>query len=153
MITIRPANPNEWNTLQKLNDEVFIDNHTYDPDLKMDWAKSTSGETYFKNLLNNPGACCFIAENDGKPVGYIAAAPKKISYRKSEYFEIENMGVNPEYRSQGIGTQLIDKCEKWAKIHGFEKLYVSAYFKNSQGITFYKKSGFSEIAVDLEKMI
>jgi GNAT superfamily N-acetyltransferase len=153
VITIRLAKAEEWNILQKLNNEVFIDNYAYDPDLKMDWATSEAGEMYFKNLLANQNACCFIAEDDGKPIGYIAGAPKSIHYRKSRYFEIENMGVNPEYRSQGIGAKLIETCEKWAKDQGFQKLYVSSYFKNTKAIMFYKKSGFAEIATDLEKNI
>ncbi len=48
---IRQALPTEWNKLQLLNDEVFVDNYKYDPDLKLDWAMSAAGEKYFKELI------------------------------------------------------------------------------------------------------
>lgn len=153
MINIRSARKDEVSDLQVLNDEVFIDNQQYDDDLDLSWAKSDKGEAYFTNLLKETEACCLIAEEDGKRVGYIAAASKKINYRKSKYIEIENMGVIPDYRSQGIGHQLVQKCLEWAKERGFQKVYVNAYFANNQAIKFYKDNGFLETDISLEKSI
>lgn len=153
MIHIRHAIKNEVKVLQNLNDEVFIDNQKYDTDLDMNWAKSEKGKKYFKDLLNNPEAICFIAEENANPVGYIAAGPKTVSYRKSKYLEIENMGVIPEYRSKGIGGMLIEECLKWGKSQGFQKVFVNAYFDNKEAIEFYKMNGFEEIDVSLEKTI
>lgn len=153
-ITIRKSSPNDVLILQNLNDEVFINNHKYDPDLRMDWAQSEDGgKKYFTDLLNNNDAICLIAEIEGKAVGYIAASPKEISYRNSKYIEIENMGVNPNYRSLGIGSQLMDQCLKSAEERGYQKVYVNAYSQNSMAIEFYKRKGFSEIDISLEKTI
>jgi diamine N-acetyltransferase len=151
MIHIRRANKSEVKDLQDLNDEVFIDNQKYDSDLDMNWAQSEKGKEYFTDLLNNPNACCFIAEENGKKIGYIAAGPKTVSYRKSKYIEIENMGVIPEYRSNGIGTLLMKECLKWAKSVGFQKAFVNAYFENTMAVEFYRRNGFSEIDVSLER--
>ena len=151
MINIRPVRKDEIEDLQDLNDEVFIDNQKYDSDLDMIWAKSDKGKDYFTKLLNNPDYCCLIAEEDGRKVGYVAAGPKNISYRKSKYIEVENMGVIPEYRSRGIGTMLMEECLKWAKSKGFQKAYVNSYFNNQKAIEFYKRNGFSEIDLSLEK--
>lgn len=150
---IRHARKNEVKTLQNLNDEVFIDNYKYDPDLKRDWAQSEIGKDYFTGILNNPRAICLIAEENNKPVGYIAAAPKEVSYRLSKYIEIENMGICPNYRSKGIGSQLIEKCLKLAKEKGYQKAYVNSYFENSKAIKFYENRGFKKIDISLEKDI
>lgn len=152
-MVIRLARIDEVKDLQILNDEVFIDNQKYDSDLDMNWARSDKGREYFTKLLSNPNAFCLFAEENKKIVGYIAAAPKDISYRKSKYIEIENMGVIPEYRSKGIGAKLIQKCLEWAKSKGSQKVYVNSYFKNIKAISFYKKNGFSEIDVSLERVI
>lgn len=153
MIKIRTARKEEVKDLQNLNDEVFISDQQYDPDLFMDWAQSNKGKEYFTQLLNNQNSCCLIAEDNGRKVGYIAAVPKDISYRKSKYIEIENMGVTPQRRSKGIGSILIQECLKWAKSKGFQKVYVNAYFNNIKAIKFYKRNGFSEIDLCLEKLL
>ncbi|MDP3726826.1 MAG: GNAT family N-acetyltransferase [bacterium] len=153
MVHIRAARKDEVKDLQNLNNEVFIADQQYDPDLLMDWAQSNKGKEYFTQLLNDQNSCCLIAEDNGRKVGYIAAAPKDIRYRKSKYIEIEDMGVTPQYRSKGIGTMLIDECLKWAKSKGFQKAYVNSYFDNLKAIKFYKKNGFSEIDICLEKFL
>lgn len=151
MFTIRIINKSEVKVLQDLNNEVFIDNQKYDSDLDMSWPQSNKGKEFFTKLLNNPQACCFLAEDNGRNIGYIVAAPKIVTYRKSRCLEIENMGVLPEYRSKGIGTMLMEECLKWAKSHGFQKTYVNSYFENKMAVEFYKKNGFSEIDISLEK--
>ena len=152
-MVIRHARIDEVKILQDLNDEVLKDNRKYDPDLLMDWAQSDKGKAYFTNLVNNPKACCLVAEENSKLVGYIAAAPKDFGYRKSKYLEIGDMGVNPENRSKGIGTQLVKKCLAWAKKQRYQKVYVNSYFENSKAVSFYKSNGFSEIDVSLEREI
>ena len=71
MINIRTVEKNEVEKLQKLNDEVFVDNHKYDSDLKIDWAQSVVGKNYFTGVLNNPDAICLMAEENGIPLGYV----------------------------------------------------------------------------------
>lgn len=153
MITIRNAGITDVKDLQTLNDEVFIDNSQYDDDLDMTWARSEKGNTYFTQLLSSKNTCCFIAEENGKKIGYIAAGPKLFGYRNSTYLEIENMGVIPQYRSKGIGTQLMHKCLQWAKTNRFQKIYVSTYFNNGKAIEFYKRSGFSAIDISLARTL
>jgi ribosomal protein S18 acetylase RimI-like enzyme len=150
MINIRQARIDEVEKLQFLDNEVFIHDVEFDKDLNMDWAKSETGKAHFLKLLNNPESYCLIAEDNDKAVGYLVASSKEISYRKSRCTEIQNMGVSPDYRSQGIGSMLIQNCLEWAKIKGYQKVYVSAYFGNKDAIKFYKKNGFLEIDLGLE---
>jgi len=152
-MVIRTATIDDVKTLQNLNDEVFVDNHKYDSDLKIDWAQSDTGKEYFSNVVNNPNAICLIAEDEGKAIGYIAAAPKEFGYRLSKYLEIENMGVSPDFRSKGIGSKLITECLKSAKEKGFQRAYVNAYFENIKAINFYENCGFKKIDISLEKDI
>lgn len=151
---IRKVNKNEWSDLQILNNEVFVDNAKYDPDIIEDWAFSEAGKKYFQELVNDNKSICFVAENEsGKLVGYIAASPKPFSYRKSKYLEVDNMGVIPEYRSQGVGAKLMEECKDWAKENGYHRMFVVSYFKNNKAVNFYKKCGFEEIDISLEMNI
>ncbi|OGK29896.1 hypothetical protein A3G67_00020 [Candidatus Roizmanbacteria bacterium RIFCSPLOWO2_12_FULL_40_12] len=152
-ISLRRAIIDDLSTLQQLNNEVFIDNEKYDDDLVMGWATSELGKNYFSRILKNERVFCCIAEDGGKAVGYIACVPKEMSYKKSKYLEVENMGVIPEYRSKGIGAMLMENAKKWAKENGYQKLFVNSYFKNQKAIDFYKRNGFEEIDISLEVKI
>ena len=150
MINIRQARTDEVEKLQFLDDEVFIHDVEFDPDLDMTWAKGEKGKTYFTNLVNDPNSYCLIAEDNDKAVGYLVTSFRETSYRKSRCAELQNMGVSLDYRSKGIGSMLIQKCLEWAKSKGYKKVYVSAYFGNLEAIKFYKKNGFVEIDLGLE---
>ena len=150
MINIRQARIDEVEKLQFLDSEVFIHDVEFDPDLDMNWAKGEKGKEFFTKVLNNPESYCLIAEDNDKAIGYLVASSKETSYRKSRCAELQNMGVSPDYRSQGIGSILVQKCLEWAKTKGYQKMYVSAYFGNKDAIKFYKKNGFLEIDLGLE---
>lgn len=150
MINIRQARIDEVEKLQFLDNEVFIHDVEFDPDLNMNWAKGKKGKEFFTKVLNNPESYCLIAEDNDKAVGYLVASFKETSCRKSRCAELQNMGVSPECRSQGIGSMLVQKCLEWAKTKGYQKMYVSAYFGNKDAIKFYKKNGFLEIDLGLE---
>ncbi len=153
MITISLASKDEIQNLQNLNDEVFLNNHKYDSDLKMDWAQSETGKKYFTDTLNNPDSICIIAKDRNRAVGYIEATPKEFGYRLSKYIEINNMGVTPDCRSKGVGSMLMKKLFELAKAKGFQKAYVNTYSDNVKAVAFYEKNGFAKIDVSLEKTI
>ena len=150
MINIRQARTDEVEKLQFLDDEVFLHDVEFDHDLDMTWAKGEKGKQFFTNALNDPESYCLIAEDNDKAIGYLVASSKETSYRKSKCAELQNMGVSPDYRSKGIGSMLVQKCLGWAKTKGYQKMYVSAYFGNTEAIEFYKKNGFLEIDLGLE---
>jgi GNAT superfamily N-acetyltransferase len=149
-MNIRNVKPNEWKALQELNNEVFVDNAKYDPDIIRDWAFTEAGKKYYQELVNDLDSICFVAEEKGKLIGYLAAAPKPILFRKSRYLEVDNMGVLPRYRSQGVGKLLIESCKQWAKENSYQRLFVTSYSKNKKAITFYKNCGFETIDTSLE---
>lgn len=151
MITIRLSAREDVLDLQNLNNEVFIDNAKYDSDLDLAWAKGEKGKASFMELLSDPRSLCLVAEDGKKKIGYLAAGPKEIDYRKRRYFEIHSMGVIPAYRSKGIGRLLLEKCFEWAKAEGYQSIFVNAYIKNDRAVDFYKDAGFSEIDISLER--
>lgn len=152
-IKIKTAKSDDWELIQKLNNQVFLIDKDHDDDLDLNWPFSEIGIKYYKRLANGEYGKCFIAYVDEVPAGYVALATKDFGYRKSKYIEIENIGVDPEYRSQGIGRLLMEEIVKWAKEKGAAKLYVSAYWKNTKAVNFYKKNGFYEVEVGLDKKI
>ncbi len=153
MVKIRIARKDEVGELQNLNDKAFIDNPKYDEDFDSNWSHSKYAKEYFTELLNNNRSVCMIVEDGSTSIGYAAVAPKPILYRHSRYCEIQNIGIIPEYRKRGIGKKLMPECFKWARSQGYQKIYLNSFFNNKNAIEFYKKNGFSEINISLEKTL
>jgi GNAT superfamily N-acetyltransferase len=150
-INIKPAKSEDWEILQKLNHQLFISEKDHDEDIDLDYPLSEKGVDYYKKAAAGKYGICFIAYSGEIPLGYIALSEKDFGYRKGKYIEVNDMAVDAEYRSQGIGKALMDKASEWAREQGATKLYVLAYWKNTGGINFYKKNGFSELGLELEK--
>ena len=152
-VNIRQSKDSEWKLIQKLNNFVFIADKDND-DLDLNWPFSDKGIKYYKDLASGKWGHCLIAFAGKEAVGYVALAEKDFyGYRKSKYIEIENIGVKTQYRSQGVGKKLMDAAIKWAKKVKASKLYVSAYWGNKKAINFYKKNGFYEIGLELDKKL
>jgi ribosomal protein S18 acetylase RimI-like enzyme len=55
-------------------------------------------------------------------------------------------GLFEQYRSQGLGQQLVDEAVKYSQQNGAECLYVDTYANNPGAISYYVKNGFLPVA-------
>ena len=125
-------------------------NDEYDDDIAMNFDLTEAGYKFFKKALTNKNGCFFIAYDGKKMVGYANGGAKEYSYRNKRYFEIENIGVIPNYKRKGIGKRLLQKILDWTKSRNFERIHLNCYIKNQEALKFYRKLGFKEIDVSLE---
>lgn len=153
MIVMRRVRPSEVNIIQELNKKIFSENTRYDPDYSLGWSLSDDGKKAFEEAINDKSQLFYIAEEEGELLGYITAGPKEWSYRKSKYIEIHNLGIVAEHRRKGVATLLLDKIVEDAKLNGIKKIFLNCYIKNEEALNFYRRHGFSEIDVSLEKDI
>jgi ribosomal protein S18 acetylase RimI-like enzyme len=152
MIKIRTAGKDDVSALQKLNHELFLDNQKYDPELKVEWPMSEDGNKYFSELIDRE-SYVLIAEDNENPVGYLVAEEREVEYRKGKSVFIENMGVSPSSQNKGIGGMLVSELVNLINEKGIKKIYVTTYLKNNKALDFYRKNGFSDIDITLEKVI
>lgn len=152
-MTIRPARITELDKIRKLNTRIFVKNAKYDKDIIPRFAETKVGEKYFCEAINREDGCFLVAEKDGELVGYVNGKALDILYRKSRYFEIENLGVLPEMKRQRLGTKLLEEVTKWAEENSFQKIYVESYAKNKEALAFYRMHGYKDIDISLEKSI
>ncbi len=153
MIKIRLAENEDVSVLQKLNNELFIDNQKHDSDLDLSWPLSEKGNKYFSEFIDNPSAFVLIAEDNNNPVGYLIAEEREVEYRKDRSVIIENMAVSLNARHKGIGGMLISELVNLANEKKIKKLYVTTYLKNINALSFYRKNGFKDVDITLEKSI
>jgi GNAT superfamily N-acetyltransferase len=70
---------------------------------------------------------------------------------KRRYAYIANLAVSKNYRRQGIGSQLLSKCEKIAKDQGFNELCLHVLASNQSGQQLYSQNNYTlrQIETDL----
>lgn len=155
--TIRRGTPADLAAVQRLNHELFKYEHDqgfYAGDsYNLNWPFEAAGTTYFQDALtDSPTTAVFVAEADGRLVGYLAAGYTTRAYRtQNPIGELENMFVAAEFRGRGVGTQLVAAFLEWARAAGVAHVRVGAFAQNHPAIGFYHRQGFQDDQVYLEQ--
>jgi ribosomal protein S18 acetylase RimI-like enzyme len=152
-ITIRKAVIDELKIIQDLNHKLFLWDLERDPNLNVDWPYQEAGESYFKRRVTGEHGVCFVAEESGRIVGYVAGSVKKEIDKPDTILrsELENIYIEEDSRSKGIGKLLTKELFEWCKANGAKSILVSAYYHNEDAINFYEHTGFRPYSTTLEK--
>jgi ribosomal protein S18 acetylase RimI-like enzyme len=60
-----------------------------------------------------------------------------------KYLELDNVVVNPKFRSMGIGKILVQELEKIAIHEACKVMMLDAYLENTKAHEFYSREGFT----------
>ena len=154
VIKVRIAKLSDLKNIQELNSMLFIKEiKEFDSTLNPDWTFSVNGTKYFSEAINSSNSCVLVSVFKNKIIGYLLGSIQDIeSYRKiSKIAEIENMLVLDEFRGKNIGSKLINEFMKWCNNKKVTRLKVVASAMNNKAINFYKKHGFKDYSLTLEK--
>lgn len=147
---IRKANIDDWEIIQKLNAELCKDNQIYDKHLKIEGPWSDKSVEHFRTVVSDNNYCAFIAEYDGKSVGYLAGHILQFNHRNIREGEILHMMVLLKYQRHRIGKELVDNFRVWCREKNLTHIFVTSYFGNKKALEFYKIMGLAPIDVSLE---
>src|SRR3990172_3772034 len=118
---IRKATIEDLEQIQQLNQLLFIkEEKDYDSLLNVEWPFEKEGEEFFKKTITDNSRATFVAEEDGKIVGYLAGKSSPGPWYKDHCIsaELDTMFILNEYRSSGIGSRLVKSFVVWAKDAG-----------------------------------
>lgn len=149
---IRKTTIEDLKTVLDLNHALFLHDNPFDPILDNEWPYSADGKKYFEPKVSGKDGICFLAEHDGKALGYLAGSVIDADKTRSNIVvaNLDNMMVATEHQGKGIGTKLVSEFVKWAKANKAERIDVSAYAGNKDAIKFYEKIGFKPLSISLE---
>jgi len=123
---------------------------TRDPTLNQDWPRR-EGPQAFRELIDDPGRLCLVADDSGVVVGHLSGAMRPpVPIRPLAVAELISMYVRPAYRRLELGGQLVEVFFDWARKQGAARASVSAYASNEGAIRFYQRQGFEPRTVILE---
>lgn len=96
--------------------------------------------TYLNAYLAEPHQHMIVALEEGAVVGQIRAVLYKHPDKADELF-IENLGVTPALRRQGIATRLLKTMLELGRDLGCKEAWVATESDNTRARTFYESFG------------
>ena len=97
---------------------------------------------------------CFVAEIDGKPVGFMISYILTAGFGEAKSAWIATLGVNPNFMGQGIGASLAEEIFKYYKAKGIENVYTSVRWDSTDILSFFKTLGFDRSNfINLRKIV
>lgn len=129
--SIRLAAPDDWADWRLLRQRSLAEDPDAFSSSTLMWTGDNDTEERWRaRLAEGP---CFIAYDDGRPVGMVAG------WAVDDATQLTSMWVAPEARRRGIGRELIARVVDWA---ADRPLSLRVMDGNQTAITAYERQGF-----------
>ena len=103
------------------------------------------------NLINSPDCVVLVAEDEGKIIGLLTMWARPTLFHGAKSALIDELIVDKTYRGRGVGKELVKNAFAEAKLRSCVEIEVSTEKTNRKAIEFYRKCGFTEEHILLEK--
>lgn len=101
----------------------------------------------FDDLLKSEKAVVFLKYSDNEPIGF-AQCQLRYDYVEgtdsSPVGYLEGIFIKDDFRHRGYATELLAKCEMWAKEQGCAEFASDCELDNKESLFFHLNSGFEE---------
>ena len=139
MPTIRPAELSDSDALFSLA-RAFASSFT---------VERPAFESSLSALLQSPDAFIAVASDSGRVVGYVLGFDHHTFYANGRVSWVEEIMVSDDVRRRGIGRQLIERFEQWARTRQ-SKLVAWA---TRRAAPFYQSLGYNESATYFRRLL
>jgi GNAT superfamily N-acetyltransferase len=115
-------------------------------------------ETEVQALLDDPqGGSVLIAEADGKIVGVLTASWQRAIHVPGVYATVQDLWVDEDWRSRGVGAELVEAIASQARTRGVSRLEVGLPRETFAAIasteSFYKRNGFEHLGPRMRRLL
>lgn len=94
-----------------------------------------------RQAIESHDAAILVAESSGRLVGLCTAYQDLHSVRFGYRAWVEDLAVDPEERSQGVGKALLDAAKAWALERGATHLELDSALARTDAHRFYEREG------------
>jgi GNAT superfamily N-acetyltransferase len=94
-----------------------------------------------RHAIESHDACVLIADDDGALVGICTVYQDLHSVRFGYRAWVEDLAVDPDRRSQGIGKAMLNAAMAWAKERGATHFELDSALERTDAHRFYEREG------------
>lgn len=111
-------------------------------------------ERIVKESAGKPNDGSFVAEMDGKVIGYIMSQVLSGIFGIEKSAWITMIGVDPKYMDQGIGKRLALETFSYYKEKGIVNIFTTVRWDSTDLLSYFKTLGFDRSSfINLSKVI
>jgi ribosomal protein S18 acetylase RimI-like enzyme len=103
------------------------------------------------SFLSFPGAVVLLAEEGGEVLGMLSYVIRPNLYHGGLVGLIDELVVYPRARGRGVGSALIQAVVSRCAASGCREISVSTMPDNTRALAFYRRHGFTDEAILLER--
>ncbi|MBE6326954.1 MAG: GNAT family N-acetyltransferase [Bacteroidales bacterium] len=143
MINIRNIHPQEIPVLDDfLYEAIFIPQGVEPPPRSI--IEQDDLQVYVRGFGDDPHDHCLVAEVDGKIAGAVWVRIMDDYGHVDDQTPSLAISLYPEYRGQGIGTQLLNQMLDMLRQKGYPQVSLSVQ-KENYALRMYQKAGFETV--------
>lgn len=115
-------------------------------------------EAEVRALLDEPeGGSVLIAEADERIVGILSASWQRAIHVPGVYATIQDLWVDEDWRSRGVGAELVEAIASQARTRGVGRLEVGLPRETFAAIasteSFYRRNGFEPLGPRMRRLL
>ena len=99
-------------------------------------------ETLIEKHARGEHDICYVAELDGRVVGFIISYILTLGFGIEKTAWIASLGIDPGYMGQGLGDGLARETFKIYKEMGISRVFTSVRWDSTDLLSFFKNLGF-----------
>lgn len=153
---IRRATPDDASALAELGAATFIEafGQLYSPEDLQAFLEDSHSVGAYAKVLANPDYALWVAERDGRAIGYAQAGPCGLPHADATPAdgELKRLYLLKSAQNGGIGAALFDQALAWLEREGPRTLWISVWSENYGAQRFYGRYGF-EFAGEYEFIV
>ena len=131
---VRPATPADIPRLVAAYDWLFAPPGVAVPD----WDPAAAAAR-LEQVLSGERSTAFVAGGDDELAGFVTVYLDILSVRFGQRAWVEDLAVDPERRSGGVGKALLDAAKDWARERGASHLELDSGFPRRDAHRFYER--------------
>jgi GNAT superfamily N-acetyltransferase len=154
-VTIRRAEERDLGAVGRLGARLLRDHHEFDR-LRFIAPRGNTEEGYAWFLgtqLRRDDAAVFVAERDGRVVGYVYAGIEPQSWKelREEAGFIHDVYVDEAARRGGVATALLEAASEWLTIRGMPRIVLWTAAPNDAARRLFERLGFRHTMTEMTR--
>jgi GNAT superfamily N-acetyltransferase len=106
---------------------------------------------FLGSMLDFPDDCAYVAEEEGRVIGYVFAALEPLSWKelRGPAGFIHDVAVAEESRHSGAGTKLMQAAIGWLRERGAPRVILWTAAPNAEAQSLFHHLGFRDTMIEM----